>query len=209
MITTASDLGKMTKAELRKTFLSRQRDLSSHEIAKNSREISDLFFRNTDLSNTRFLHCFIAIQKFNEIDTSIIFERLWIEFPKITTVVPRVIFATGEIENLVFDPETETIENIWNIHEPTHNEYVLTKEIDIVLVPGLAFDRAGHRVGYGKGFYDRFLAKCRPDCLKIGLSYFPPVGKISNSWDGDIRVNCCVTPERVFETREHGDTETR
>ena len=185
----------MTKSELRKNYLSRQKALSPDEREARSRAIADLFFQNTDLRNTRFLHCFIAIPKFNEIDTSIIFERLWVEHPEITTVVPRVVFATGEMENLVFGPETETVQNAWSIHEPTHNEYVLTREIDIVLVPGLAFDRNGHRVGYGKGFYDRFLAKCRPDCLKIGLSYFAPVEKISDAWDGDIRLDQLITSE--------------
>lgn len=188
----------MTKSELRKIYLSRQKALSPAEREAKSRAIADLFFRNTDLSNTRFLHCFIAIQKFNEIDTSIIFERLWVEQPEITTAVPRVVFATGEMDNLVFSPETETIQNAWNIHEPTHNEYVLTREIDIVLVPGLVFDRNGHRVGYGKGFYDRFLAKCRPDCLKIGLSYFAPVEKISDAWDGDVRLDTLITPTSIF-----------
>jgi len=188
----------MTKSELRKTYLARQTSLSPNERDKKSLAIAGLFFQNTDLSNTRFLHCFIAIQKFNEIDTSIIFERLWVEYPYITTVVPRVNFATGEMENLIFGPETETVRNAWDIHEPTHNEYVLTREIDIVLVPGLAFDRGYHRVGYGKGFYDRFLAKCRPDCLKVGLSYFSPIEKISDAWDGDIRLNRCITPEGIF-----------
>ena len=188
----------MTKGELHKIYLGRQRSLLPDERDAKSHAIADLFFQNTNLINTRFLHCFIAIQKFNEIDTSIIFERLWVEYPKITTAVPRVVFATGDMESLVFGPETETAQNVWNIHEPTHNEYVLTREIDIVLVPALAFDRNGHRIGYGKGFYDRFLAKCRPDCLKVGLSYFSPIEKISDAWDGDIRLNRCITPEGIF-----------
>ena len=188
----------MTKSELSKIYLSKQRSFLPDDREAKSRQIADLFFQNTDLTNTIFLHCFIAIQKFNEINTSIIFERLWVEYPNITTVVPRVVIATGEMENLVFGPETETVRNAWDIHEPTHNEYVLTREIDIVLVPGLAFDRSGHRVGYGKGFYDRFLAKCRPDCLKIGLSYFAPVEKISDAWGGDIRLDELITPEGIF-----------
>ena len=185
----------MTKSELRKIYLAKLTALSTEERQVKSRAIAEFFFQKTDLANTRFLHCFIAIQKFNEIDTSIIFGRLWVEYPKITTVVPRVVFATGEMENLVFGPETETVQNAWNIHEPTHNEYVLTREIDVVLVPGLAFDTSGHRVGYGKGFYDRFLAKCRPDCLKIGLSYFAPVEKVSDAGAHDVRVNSILYPK--------------
>lgn len=192
----------MTKSELRKNYLAKQTSLTPSERDKKSLAIADLFFQKTDLSNTRFLHCFIAIQKFNEIDTSIIFERLWVEYPNITTVVPRVNFTTGEMESLVFGHETETVRNAWDIHEPTHNEYVLTREIDVVLVPGLAFDRAGHRVGFGKGFYDRFLAKCRPDCLKIGLSYFDLVESISDAGEYDVPLDLVVTPGGIFTVKK-------
>ena len=69
-------------------------------------------------------------------------------------------------------------------------------EVDVVLVPGLAFDEGGHRVGYGRGFYDRFLALCRPDCLKVGLSYFEPISQITDIHAGDIRLDLLITPER-------------
>jgi 5-formyltetrahydrofolate cyclo-ligase len=199
----------MTKSELRKIYLERQKSLSPKERETKSREIADLFFQSADLTETRFLHCFIAIQKFNEIDTSFIFERLWTELPNITTVVPRVVFETGEMENLVFGPDTELAPNTWQIREPLHNEYVSSEAIDVVLVPGLAFDLAGHRVGYGKGFYDRFLSKCRPDCLKIGLSYFSLVEKISDAWDADMQLDLCLTPETIFETQRHKDADPR
>jgi 5-formyltetrahydrofolate cyclo-ligase len=196
----------MTKSELRKIYLAKQRSLSPAERELKSRDIAALFFQSVDLTNANFLHCFIPIQKFNEVDTAFIFERLWSDFRGITTVVPRVVINTGEMENLIFAPDTELVPNTWQIHEPTHNEYVSTEEIDIVLVPGLAFDLAGHRVGYGKGFYDRFLARCRPDCLKIGLSFFQLVSEISDAWDGDVQLDLCITPERVFNTRKNAGT---
>ena len=65
----------------------------------------------------------------------------------------------------------------------------------LVLVPGVCFDQTGHRVGYGKGFYDRFLKTCRPGCLKVGLSYFEPVDPIDDVHDGDVRLDFIVTPE--------------
>ena len=72
----------------------------------------------------------------------------------------------------------------------------------MVLVPLLACDRAGHRVGYGKGFYDRFLAACRPDCRKIGLSYFRPVEAIVDVYDGDVRLDRVITPDGVIQFAE-------
>jgi 5-formyltetrahydrofolate cyclo-ligase len=60
------------------------------------------------------------------------------------------------------------------------------------------FDRRGFRVGYGKGFYDKFLSECRADCLKIGLSYFEPIDEISDAQNFDVRLDCCITPKEIF-----------
>ncbi len=199
----------MLKAELRKIYLARQRSLSPAERNEKSRQIADRFFQNFDLTEIRFLHCFLPIARFNEIDTKQIFERIWREFPKIETLVPRVDFYAGEIGNLRFTPETELIQNQWDIHEPSHDEMIETKKIDLVLVPLLCFDRKGFRIGYGKGFYDRFLKSCRADCQKIGLSYFAPVAEISDAQEFDVKLDFCVTPEKNFETRRHGDAGTR
>ncbi len=188
----------MLKAELRKIYLARQKSLSPEERNERSRKITDGFFQNFDLSKIRFLHCFLPIARYNEIDTKQIFERIWREFPNTQTLVPRVDFHANEIENLRFTPETELIQNQWEIHEPVHDELIETGEIDLVLVPLLCFDRKGFRVGYGKGFYDRFLKNCRPDCLKIGLSYFAPVAEISDAQAFDVRLDFCVTPEKIF-----------
>src|SRR5438105_2424310 len=130
----------MTKSALRKICLAKRRDLSAVERARKSRQIADQFFRTFNLSQIKVLHCFIAIERFNEIDTTLIFQRLWKDFPDVETLVPRVNFKTGEIENLRFTPDTELFKNVWEIHEPSHEEYVETSAIDMVLVPLLCFD---------------------------------------------------------------------
>ena len=191
----------MTKAELRKIYLEKQKSMSPQERRGKSEAISNLFFDKFRLSRIKFLHCFVPIEKFNEIDTKLIFERVWREFPHVETIVPRVNFETNEIENLKFSPETVLTQNQWNIHEPSHNERVETKDIDLILVPLLAFDARGFRVGYGKGFYDRLLKNCRADCLKIGLSYFAPVQEIEDAREFDVKLDFCVTPEGIFNTK--------
>lgn len=197
----------MLKKELRKSYLARQKSLSPAEREEKSRQISDNFFRNFDLIEARFLHCFLPIEKFNEIETSTIFERVRRDFPRIETLVPRVDFQTGEIENLRFTPETELVQNAWQIHEPAHDETIETQKIDLVLVPLLCFDLRGFRVGYGKGFYDRLLKNCRLDCRKIGLSYFQPVAEIEDAQEFDVKLDFCVTPEEIFnaEKQRRGD----
>ncbi len=196
----------MTKSELRKIYLARQRELSAEAGAKKSRQIADLFFKTLDLTRVSVLHCFIAIERLNEIDTTLIFEKLWKDFSGIETLVPRVNFDMGEIDNLKFTPDTELVQNVWKIHEPSHDEYVKTGEIDMVLVPLVCFDKQGHRVGYGKGFYDKFLSRCRPDCVKIGLSYFRPVEEIADSGPHDISLDAVVTPQKIYRSgREKGE----
>ncbi|HSK71282.1 MAG TPA: 5-formyltetrahydrofolate cyclo-ligase [Pyrinomonadaceae bacterium] len=197
----------MLKSELRKIYLGKKKSLSPEERSEKNRQIADNFFQNFDLSRIRFLHCFLPIKKFNEIDTGIIFGRIWQDFPEIETLVPRVNFQTSEIENLKFTSETELVQNSWQIYEPAHNELVEAEEIDLVLVPLLCFDERGYRVGYGKGFYDRFLSRCRKDCSKIGLSYFPPAAEIEGVHEFDVKLDFCVTPEKVFEIRQSDGAE--
>lgn len=201
----------MKKSELRKNFLARQKSFSPEEREVKSFSIAASFFQKFDLSKINFLHCFLPIEKFNEIDTRPIFERIWREFPKIETLVPRVNFQKNEIENLKFSVETETEKNEWDIHEPAHDERVETEKIDIVLVPLLCFDRIGYRVGYGKGFYDKLLKNCREDCLKIGLNYFEPVEEISDINEFDVRLDFCITPEKIwdFSNREKTRKDTK
>ncbi len=191
----------MTKAELRKIYLARQRNLSPVERISKSERISNQFFQAFDLHEISFLHCFLPIEKFNEIDTNFIFQKIWRDFPQIETLVPRVNLQTDKIENLIFAPETEIVKNAWEIFEPTQGESIETEKIDVVLIPLLCFDTRGFRIGYGKGFYDKFLKNCRADCLKIGLSYFEPVAEIADSQEFDVPLDFCVTPEKIVDCK--------
>src|SRR5215216_1823641 len=182
----------MRKSELRKIYLDKQRSLLPAERGNKSFQIARLFFDNFDLTTIKYLHCFIPIEEFNEIDTMPIFQRLWTEHPHIRTVVPRVNFQSGEMESLLFTESTELAINKWKIKEPLHDDIVGNQVIDMVLLPGLCFDLNGHRVGYGKGFYDRFLAACKRDCIKVGLSYFPLVNRIDDVAPHDEVLHYCV-----------------
>ena len=188
----------MNKSDLRRLYLSKQKAITRDERSELSRLIADRFFSTVDLETVRYLHCFLPIEKFNEIDTRVIFTSLWRDHPQIRTVVPRVDFETNEIISLKFGTDTALVRNVWDIEEPTHDEVIDPRMIDLVLVPGLCFDRHGHRVGYGKGFYDRFLKSCRPDCLKVGLGYFERVNKIDDIYEGDVTLNAVVTPDDVI-----------
>ena len=191
----------MYKAELRKTYLAKRRALTLDQRGALSREIAANFFDKSDLSAVRFLHCFLSIEKLAEIDTSPIFHRVWNEFPDVTTLVPSVDPQRGEIDNLVYTREDELTSGNWGINEPKRREMVPAERIDLAVVPLVSFDLAGNRVGYGQGFYDRLLSRCRPDCLKIGVSFFPPVERIADAHESDVQLDFCVTPDRLYATQ--------
>ncbi|WP_337251765.1 5-formyltetrahydrofolate cyclo-ligase [Maribacter halichondriae] len=84
------------------------------------------------------------------------------------------------------------------VPEPVDGIEIDPMKIDVVFVPLLAFDEKGNRVGYGKGFYDDFLSKCRPNVVKVGLSLFEAEKNITGIADHDILLNYCVTPQRIY-----------
>ena len=93
---------------------------------------------------------------------------------------------------------TKIKKNRYNIPEPIDGIVISNDKIDVVFIPLLGFDKAGNRVGYGKGFYDRFLADCKPETIKIGLSFFEAEDKITDIYENDIKLDYCVTPETIY-----------
>ena len=184
----------MTKSELRKLYLEKRATMSVAEVDAASRAIADRFFREIDLAGVKKLHTFIRVARTHELDTSRIYYRLWKDRADIETYAPRIELGGTEMENVFFHAASDLKENRWGIREPDGEQTAQPSEFDIILVPLLAYDRTGHRVGYGKGYYDRFLAQCRPDCLKIGLSAFPPEPQIPEVHEVDIKLDMCLTP---------------
>ncbi len=188
----------MLKSELRKNYLERRKEFTPEDVKEKSLQIAERFFREFDLKKINYLHSFLPIERFNEIDTRLIFHRVWFEYANVETAVPRINFETDTLESLKFTPVTELVLNTWMIHEPSHNELFVCEKFDIVLVPLLAYDRAGNRVGYGKGYYDKFLKNCRSGCTKVGLSYFPPEESIDDVNGHDVKLDYCLTPDETF-----------
>lgn len=188
----------MNKAELRKLYLDMRALLSASDVVMASRRIAERFFETVEPPPGGVVHTFIRMAKFNEIDTSMIYYRLWRDRPDIATAAPRTDLRTGDFENVAFDASSDWHENAFGIREPAGGEIVEPSDIDVVIVPLLCFDRAGHRVGYGKGMYDRFLVACRPDCVKAGVSLFPPVDAIDDITSSDVALDMCITPDMAY-----------
>jgi 5-formyltetrahydrofolate cyclo-ligase len=201
----------MTKADLRTYFLAQRKALSPVEVERRSAAIAERFFDIIAPETLQTIHVFLPAEDRNEVNTWLIIRRLWADFPAHQVATSVTNWATKTLTHYALTPETLLITNRFGIPEPiqlsmtnyqlsmTDDAHQMTHDqFDLVLVPLLAFDERGHRVGYGGGYYDRFLAQCRPDCQKIGLSLFPPVSQIDDVKETDVLMNGCIWPERVW-----------
>lgn len=102
------------------------------------------------------------------------------------------------LKHYLLTDSTSLQKNRWNVPEPVDGLEVPLSKIDVVFVPLMAFDRKGNRVGYGKGFYDRFLSQCRAGVKKIGLSLFEAEEAIADVSNNDIALDYCITPDKIY-----------
>ncbi len=187
----------MTKAELRIKYKQRRSQLTAAQFsALNSGIWQQL--SQFDWGGIRYLHTFLPIAKQNEPDMWSFITDIRVHYPDIHLVVSRSEPKDHSMKHFLLEENIVLAENVWGIVEPIAGEVVAETALDVVLVPLLIADKAGNRVGYGKGFYDRFLAKCRPDCRKIGISLFEPVEKIDDVDPLDVPLDTLITPNLIY-----------
>ena len=85
----------------------------------------------------------------------------------------------------------------FGIDTPESGEVLSPEELDLVLVPGIAFDRRGNRLGFGKGYFDRFLARCR--CPAVGLAYEMQLVEAIEALPHDVPMDKLVTEKAVYD----------
>lgn len=194
----------MTKADLRRQFLRERKALPTDEVKRRSHLIAGRFFDFLDKSGLATgpatIHTFLPIERQNEVDTWPIIRFLWANYGHLTIAVPVTNTSNNTLLHYDLSPETPLVENRWCIPEPllTNQQPQQPTDFDLVLVPLLAFDQQGQRIGYGGGFYDRFLSECRPDCLKVGLSLVEPVERVNDVEQTDVRLDVCITPKQTY-----------
>lgn len=189
----------MNKAALREIFQAKRKALSQEEVEQMSEKICQLFFGQVDLEKVKHLHIFLPIARHKEVNTWLIIRRLQKDYPRIGVVVSRTDWKKKEMLHYHLRSETLLEESPLGIPEPVNGAVCPAEKIDLVLMPLLTFDKKGQRVGYGAGFYDRFLASCFPQTKKIGLSLFGPSPElIGDIQPHDIPLDACITPEKVY-----------
>jgi 5-formyltetrahydrofolate cyclo-ligase len=187
----------MTKRELRKVYREKRLLLDEGYREQLDSGLFDQLIR-LDWSKCNYLHIFLSLPKYNEPDTSRFIHWIRHQHPHIKLVLSKTDLADGSMINYLWNEHTSIAQNQWGLLEPTGGEVVNEELVDSVLVPLLVADKKGNRIGYGKGFYDRFLAKCRDDVRSIGLSYFDLVEQIVDTEEWDFPLKYCMTPDKTY-----------
>ncbi len=175
--------------ELRKALTSEERELRSLAIANQLLKIS--FWDKT------YYHLFLTISELLEVETEYILQILAGKDKEI--VVSKCLFESGEMSHFLLTDNTKIKKNSFNIPEPVDGLEVPVAKLDVVFVPLLAFDTKGNRIGYGKGFYDRFLSACPSNTIKVGLSFFEAEEGNFETHEFDQALNYVVTPQKIYQ----------
>ena len=187
----------MTKAELRKIYKEKRKLISSQQKSKWN-DLLLINFQKIDLPFILYVHTYLAMYDHNEIATQQILGYLKFRNPGLQISIPKVNTETGQIEHFIYKEDMEMVINKFGVKEPSDGDKIEAADIDVVLTPLLAFDTKGNRVGFGKGYYDKFFSQCRSDVIKIGLSFFEAEDVIEDTNQYDIPLNYCVTPQTVY-----------
>ena len=183
------------KNQLRESILEKRNSLPKEEISEKSRQIEDNLFNLNQFKKSKIVMFFVSFNA--EVNTHNMIKK---SLQNKTVAVPKVV--QHEIEpSMILDLDSLVSSGKFGILEPIEVMKIAYKNIDLVLVPGVAFDKAGHRIGYGFGYYDKFLKKV-PKAVKIGLCFdFQVVNEIPHE-EHDVSVDFIVTEKMVVECKK-------
>lgn len=186
----------MLKQALRIHYKTLRKQLSENQLEEMSLAVANNVLTLPVWEKTYF-HIFLPIEAHNEVNTEFILHLLSGKDKEI--VISKSDFETRNMTHFLLTDNTKIKKNEYNIPEPVDGIEVPAKKIEVVFIPLLAYDKQGNRVGYGKGFYDKFLSECQPGTIKIGLSFFEPEELITDVFETDVKLDYCVTPNAVFK----------
>ncbi|MBT8315111.1 MAG: 5-formyltetrahydrofolate cyclo-ligase [Maribacter sp.] len=184
----------MLKSDLRLLYTKYRNEFSSKKLADSSLRIAN---RTLELPiwDFDYYHLYLPITAKKEINTSFLLSVLQGRDKHI--IVPKM--DGDHLSHFLLTDNTILQTNKWNVPEPVNGIMVEPEKIEVIFLPLLAFDKQGNRVGYGKGYYDRFLKQCKSDVVKIGLSLFDAEEEIEDVIENDIAMDYCITPNKTYK----------
>ncbi len=184
----------MNKTKFRIKYKNLRKQISEDKLDDLSIEIANNVLKLLVWDKNNY-HIFLPIPDKKEVNTEYILHILQGKDKSI--IVPKAHIETGELSHILLQDNTLLKPSNYKVPEPVSGIEIQPSQIDVVFVPLLAYDKNGNRLGYGKGFYDRFLAKCNPETIFIGLSLFEPEDMIPIE-ETDVPLHFCVTPKNCF-----------
>ena len=189
----------MIKSNLRHIYKERRQQLTNAQLAK----LDDLLliqFQKLPVDIPALIMTYAAIAKWNEFDPQAITDYCYFKNAEQQLFYPLVtdVDAVSTMVPVLVNDATTFDLTAFGFSQPVDGIEVSPEDIDMVIVPLLAFDTKGYRVGYGKGYYDRFLKNCRNDVIKVGFSYFEPVDAIDDTNIYDVPLDYCITHDKIY-----------
>lgn len=187
----------MHKYQLRQQYSTLRRELTaSNQAILNDKILHQ--FQKLPLPFLQTVLSYYPLLLTHEPDTFLITRYLQFINVQLQIAYPTIINATTFTAVLQTN-DTEFTQNKYGIAEIQDGITVQPSEIELVLVPLLAFDNYGNRIGYGNGYYDKYLHTCNTNVVKVGLSFFEPVAHIADVQHFDIPLTFGVTPTTIYE----------
>jgi 5-formyltetrahydrofolate cyclo-ligase len=183
-----------SKKKLRVFYIKKRLNISNIERNIWSNEITNRCLK-LPIWNQNFFHIFLPIKEKNEVDTYPLLNRIKEKNKKI--IIPKI--NGFNLNHYLFDNNISIKKNHFGIPEPLNGIKAKINLIEVVFVPLIIADKFGNRVGYGKGYYDRFLKKCDKEIIKVGLCFFDVIERIVDITVNDIKLNYCVTPNKIIK----------
>lgn len=188
----------MIKNTVRKEYLQRRMDIQEEELQQQV-ALMAFNFKKLVLPPVKYLLSYCPLTDRREFDVNVCEDILQQQNPALQVAWPRIQVHTADMEACVVEKGGLFLKNRFNVLEPISGEIIPPEQLDMVFVPLVAFDERGYRVGYGKGYFDRYLVRCRPNVIKIGFSFFDAVDSIEDINEFDVPLNFCITPYRIYE----------
>ena len=182
------------KTALRKQLLSLRDQISKHDWKKRSQNLHERFKLTFDISSISCIHCYISMDQRNEVETLSLI-REFID-SGIDVVVPITVFDTHTLMHTKITSLDDMHLNKWGVLEPNSIEEVEVNEPELIIVPLVGADRQKNRLGYGKGFYDRFLSKTK--AIKVGFCFSECLVEAIPVEDFDVPLDYLITDQEVI-----------
>ncbi len=183
------------KQNLRKKLLEQRKSLSEESYLQKSVQICKRLTEQAEFKKAQTIHCYVSINKRREVNTHPLIKKMPEDRKRV--VVPFMQIEKGTLLHIELNHYDDLKPNRWGVLEPQKGNEVDPKELDLVIVPMVGGDSHKNRIGYGKGFYDRFLQQ--PNCPKIGLLFEECLVEKVPVEGFDVGLDRIMTEDKVIE----------